>query len=79
MFIWQYFNPKKAILNGHVNLLRIYYQPKAAIERRSRSRYNSKEGVDVTEKEINQAKVSAVAGIIFVTLVIIISQLALHT
>jgi len=77
MFIWQYFNPKKAILNGHVNLLRIYYQPKAAIERRSR--YNSKEGVDVTEKEINQAKVSAVAGIIFVTLVIIIRQLALHT
>jgi len=77
MFIWQYFNPKKAILGGHVNLLRIYYQPKAAIERRSR--HNSIEGIDVTEKEIKQAKVSAVAGVIFVTLIIIISQISIRT
>lgn len=77
MFIWQFFNPKKAILRGHVNLLRIYYQPKAEIERQRRQ--NSKEGVDISEKEIKQAKISAVAGIVFVTLVIIISQLALHT
>ncbi|WP_424415754.1 hypothetical protein [Paenisporosarcina sp.] len=77
IFIWQFFNPKKAIVSGHVNLLRIYYQPKAAIERRRR--HNSIDGVDVTEKEIKQAKVSAVAGVIFVTLIIIISQIAIHT
>ena len=77
VFIWQFFNPKKAILRGHVNLLRIYYQPKAEIERRSP--HISREGVDISEKEVKQAKVSAVAGIVFVTLVIIISQLALHT
>jgi len=77
IFIWQFLNPKKAILSGHVNMLRIYYQPKAAIEKQRR--HNSKEGVDVTEKEIKQAKVSAVAGIIFVTLIIIISQIAIHT
>ena len=77
IFIWQFFNPKKAILSGHVNFLRIYYQPNAAIERRRR--HNSKEGVEVTEKEIKQAKVSAVAGVIFVTIIIIISQIAIHT
>lgn len=77
VFIWQFFNPKKAILNGHVNLLRIYYQPRAAIERRRQ--HNSREGVDVSENEIKQAKVSAVAGVIFVTLIIIISQIAIHT
>lgn len=77
VFIWQFFNPKKALLRGHVNLLRIYYYPKAEIKRRSR--HNSREGVDVSENEITQAKVSAIAGVLFVTLVIIISQLALHT
>jgi len=78
MFIWQFLNPKKAIVSGHVNLLRIYYQPKAAIERRRR--HNSIDGVDVTEKEIKQAKVSAVADVIFVTfIIIIISQIAIHT
>lgn len=76
VFIWQFFNPKKAILRGHVNLLRIYYQPKAEIERRSR--HISREGIDISEKEIKQAKVSAVAGIVFVTLVISISQIAMH-
>ena len=75
-FIWLFLKPKKAKLSGHVNLLRIYYQPKAAIERRSR--HKSIEGIDVTEKEIKEAKVSAVAGVIFVTLIIIISQIAIR-
>ena len=69
MFIWQFYNPKKAILRGQVFFLLRYYQPKDAFERQGL--HNSKEGIDVTEKEIKQVKVSSVVGVILLSIMII--------
>lgn len=76
LFIWQFYHPKKAIAKGQVTLLRGYDQtkPKRAIELR-RWRHNPKDEADITGEEIKQARVSAAAGIIFLTIIIIFTVL----
>ena len=66
MLIWQFYNPKKAIIKGHVTLLRCY--DKSALL----WRYKPKDEEDVTEKDIKQAKISAATATILLTIVIII-------
>jgi len=70
MFIWQFYNPKKAILRRQVHFLLRCYQPEGAIKRQRR--HNSEESIDVTEKEIKQVKVSSIVGVILLSIIIIV-------
>lgn len=70
MFIWQFFKPEKAILNGQVTLFR-YFKDKSAIEGQKRKNFNR----DLTEKEIVQTKISSVIGVVFLTIFLLIINL----
>ncbi|TBV84800.1 hypothetical protein [Lysinibacillus sp. OL1] len=70
MFIWQFFNPEKAILNGQVTLWR-FFQSKDAMEGQQRKNFNR----DVNEKEIAQTKISSIIGVVGLTLFLIIISL----
>ncbi|AMQ06715.1 hypothetical protein [Sporosarcina psychrophila] len=70
MFIWQFYNPKKAILRGQVFFLLRCYQPKDLFGKRRR--HTPEEGIDVTEKEIKQVKVSSVVGVILLSIIMIV-------
>ena len=71
VFVWQFFNAKKAISRGQATLLWRYSGSEPPIALR-KWRHNPKDAADVTEEEIKQAKVSAAAGIIILTVMIIV-------
>jgi len=71
VFIWQFFNAKKAISRGQVTLLWRYSGPEPPIALR-KWRHKPKDALDVTENEIKQAKISALIGIILVTMIVLV-------
>ncbi|KOO51622.1 hypothetical protein [Viridibacillus arvi] len=73
IFIWQFFKPKEALLNGRATL---FWGFKYTIEKQKRK--NFKEGEDVTEKEIFQTKASSVLAIMFLTIILIIEYLVIE-
>lgn len=70
MCIWQFYNPKKAIISGKVFFFLQFYQPKDVFGKQRR--HNSEEEIDVTEEEIKQVKVSSIVGIILLLIIIIV-------
>lgn len=70
VFIWQFFNAKKAIARGQATLLWRYSGYKLPIALR-KWQHNPVDEADVTELEISQVKNSALVGIVTVTAIVV--------